>query len=136
MKTDQLAFMSGDWEQTLETSRFEEHWSRPNAGSMVGAGKEVSEGTTTFMEFMSIEEGAGAIRMWVVLGKPSEGKRPPVPFRLTRAEQNKAVFENAENTFPAKITYTLKSANELECLLEPVEGSLRPARLFEFKRMR
>lgn len=129
---DGLAWMAGDWSCPKWGGVFEERWSPPASGSMVGSGRLMVDGKTTFIEFMSIEPTEGGLTMFMVLGKPSKGVGKPVPFTLTKASPGEAVFECPTNDFPSKITYTKKEST-LVCVLEGVQND-KPAREeFQFK---
>src|SRR5687767_7672203 len=101
-----LAWMAGSWRCEIWGGTFEERWSEPAGGTMIGAGRHIAEGKTKFMEFLSIEaDKDGKLVMWILLGSPSKGPKNAVPFALASSKPGEAVFENTENDFPSKITY-------------------------------
>ncbi|HRI44614.1 MAG TPA: DUF6265 family protein [Fimbriimonadaceae bacterium] len=123
---DQLAWLAGDWSCPKWGGTFEERWSPPSAGTMMGTGRLIVDGKTTFMEFLSIESVDGVLTMFILLGKPSKSVAAPVAFKMTKANAGEAVFECPTNDFPSKITYS-KQAGALLCVIEGVEKE-KPAR--------
>lgn len=93
---------------------------------MMGTGRLILEGETTFVEFLSIESKDGVVTMYILLGKPSKGVSEPKAFEMTSRSERQAVFECPTNPFPSKITYT-KEEGMLLCVIEGVEKE-KPAR--------
>ena len=129
-----LMWMSGDWTCEIWGGTFEEHWSVPNAGSMVGAGKHVKDGKTTFMEFLSIEQGEGGPVMWILLGSPSKGEKKGMPFELISLKDGVATFENKANEFPSQIVYR-KTDDGMTCRIQGIQDGKASHDDFDFKRM-
>lgn len=109
-----LGFMSGDWTHTDPSGVWEERWSAPLAGCIVGSLRWVREGEPRMYEMLAIEEDEqGHVRMFVRHFhkglKPWEkeaGVDTPTPaWVLTHVENGRAVFENTAVGFPAKMTY-------------------------------
>lgn len=123
---DGLAWMAGDWTCPKWGGTFEERWSPPSAGTMMGTGRLIVDGKTAFMEFLSIESIDGVLTMHILLGKPSKSVSSPVAFKMTRSSAGEAVFECPTNEFPSKITYT-KKAGALLCVIEGIQNK-KPAR--------
>ncbi|MCC6685892.1 MAG: hypothetical protein IT205_02745, partial [Fimbriimonadaceae bacterium] len=74
--------MAGSWICEIHDGLFEEVWSPPTGGVMVGHGRLVVEGQARFMEFLSLEQKGDAVTMYIVLGGLSKGDKSPVAFRL------------------------------------------------------
>lgn len=136
LTVDSLSWMSGDWSCQIWGGTFEERWSPVNGGTMQGTGRLVKESNTTMMEFMSIElDKEGHVVMWIVPSKISKPEVKSTPFKLTKGSDVSSVWENPSNDFPSKITYTKKSKEKMECV---IEGKIeeKPVReVFAFNRM-
>jgi hypothetical protein len=130
-----LSWMSGDWSCPIWGGTFEESWSFANGGTMQGTGRLIKDGNTTMMEFMAIEpDKDGRLVMWIIPSKISKPDLRSTPFTLSKGSASVAVWENANNDFPSKITYTSKSKNSMECVIEGKMGD-KPAReVFNFTR--
>lgn len=102
---EKLAWMAGDWKADISGGQFHETWLTPEGGTMQGTGRLVKDGVCQFMEFMSIEDSGQGVVLYMVLGKPSKEVKKPVPFKLTKHEGRKAVFERADDDFPKRIVY-------------------------------
>jgi len=112
-----LKFMTGQWVAEYSGGTFEETWSKPSGGTMVGHGRLLQGGKTSFMEFLSIETSAdGAITMYIVLGALSKGEKKPALFQLTQIGLDSATFSREVDDFPQSIRYT-KVSTGLECVL-------------------
>jgi hypothetical protein len=128
-----LAWMSGAWECSIWGGTFQERWSEPAGGTMIGSGRLIAEGKTQFMEFMSVEPNKeGKLVMWMLLGSPSEGTKKGVPFTMTSSTKTEAVFENPKNDFPSKIMYK-RSGDMLKCRIEGMQGGKPSHEDFDFK---
>lgn len=97
--------MSGDpetgYELTDAQSGSEEVWTLPKGGVMLGVGRVVRPGRSTFFEYLRIEDRGGKL---VLIASPmGEGT---TGFPLVRLEERLAVFENPEHDMPQRITYS------------------------------
>lgn len=128
-----LAFMEGKWQCEKWGGTFHEIWLAPSAGTIQGVGKHVKDSKTGFMEFMSIENGADGVTMFILIGAPSQNQ-VKAAFKMTSCMGKKAVFEFPENDFPAKITYERVSDTSLKCTLEGTQNGKPMKDLFDFKR--
>lgn len=97
--------MAGSWICEIHGGLFEEVWSPPAGGVMVGHGRLVVEGQARFMEFLSLEQKGDAVTMYIVLGGLSKGDKSPVAFRLVHADSTSATFEREGEDFPTRIEY-------------------------------
>jgi hypothetical protein len=125
-----FAFLTGTWKAEIHGGTFEETWSKPEGGTMQGYGRQLNEGKTLFMEFLSIEPDGDGLAMYIILGAPSEGDKKPKKFRLTSLKENEATFEFPENDFPNKIVYKLLDKNSMDCTL----SRSRRVSVYKFKR--
>jgi hypothetical protein len=130
---DDLKWMSGTWECSIWGGTFEESWSKPRAGTMVGSGRHMEGTTTGFMEFMSIEPSNGVLTMWMLLGSPSAGDKKGVPFKLVSLTDGIATFENKKNDFPSQIIYS-KTKTGMKCRIQGTQNGKAAHEDFDFKR--
>lgn len=97
-----MAWLSGSWEGKVGAGLMDEQWGAPSGDSILGMARVVRGGKTTFVEFMQVKpEGAEIVLTVITPGEPE------VKFRLTRAADREAVFENPGRDFPSKIVYKL-----------------------------
>ena len=135
-KIDQLKWMAGDWTCEIWGGTFDESWSTPKGGAMQGMGRHISDGKTSFMEFMSIEqvEDKGLV-MFIHTGALSKGAKKPAEFTLMSVTEKEAIFERElEGNFPKKITYTVKGDDSIECVLTGEEDGEQQKAVFDFVR--
>lgn len=114
---EDLQWIAGDWAVRSEDRTIEEHWVAAS-NALLGMGRTVSGGRMVAFEYLRIEARADGI---FYVAQPSG--RPPTSFRLTKLEGRQATFENAENEFPKRVIYSLKSENELTAWVDAGEGS-------------
>jgi len=136
-KVEDLAWMTGNWTCEIWGGTFEESWSRPGGGSMQAHGRHIAGGKTGMMEFLSIESVDGKIAMFISVGALSTGAKTPVRFDLTKIEKGAATFERAKDgDFPKTISYTLKGADAMDCVLTGTQGGKEQRADFHFVRQK
>lgn len=96
---ESLAWLAGAW-STSGTPEIEEYWSRPKAGLMIGMGRTIVRGKTVETEFLRIEESSTGVDYVARPGGAGETR-----FKMVRASDNEAVFENPTHDFPKRIIY-------------------------------
>lgn len=85
---------------------------------MQAMGRHIADGKTGMMEFLSLELADGKVAMFIAVGSLSKAPKPPERFDLIKLDGKTAVFgRDKENDFPKTITYSLKSADAMECVL-------------------
>ena len=127
----ELAWISGDW-QTAAGGRaqIEEHWTQPAGGSLLGMSRTVAGGKTAEFEFLRIEQREDAI---YYVAQP-KGRCPQTDFKLTRATDQEAVFENPAHDFPKRIIYRKTAEDALTAGIDGGEGTKQMT--FAFRRMK
>lgn len=143
-----LGFMAGDWSHTDESGVWEERWSAPLSGCIVGSLRWVREGRPRMYEMLAIEEDEqGHVRMFVrhfhkglrPWEKESGADARTPTWVLTHVEKGRAVFEDPSIGFPAKMTYeAMGGADAPESLRVTLEGQENGAVrhvVFEFGRI-
>jgi hypothetical protein len=94
---EDLSFMAGCW----TGPNMEEHWMKPEGGTMLGMSRTLKGGKTVFTEFHLIAEDNGTPVLNVQLRLATK----TTPFRLTESGGKQAVFSNPEHDFPQRIIY-------------------------------
>lgn len=125
---ESLSWMSGVWIHEDGESRAEEYWTPPLGGMMLGAGRELKHGRTSFFEHLRIEEqGDDLVYVAMPMGKAG------VPFRLVSQTESSAAFENPEHDFPRRILYRAEGE---DVLVARIEGEGGPPEEWRFRRAR
>lgn len=132
---DDLAWIAGTWVCEIWGGTFEEFWTPPRGGSMMGVGRHLENGRTAFMEFLTIEQSTSGLTMWIIVGSPSKGERKGIPFVLAGTSERSAVFENKEHEFPSRISYSWISEGKMDCVLDGVKSGECCHEEFHFSRL-
>lgn len=96
-----LTWLAGSWNgETRNGDKFEEHWTLPSGGAMIGMSRTIRDGKMRTFEFLRIEERPeGVFYVAHVNGKPGED------FKLSTASSTEAIFEDPTRDFPKRIAY-------------------------------
>lgn len=115
-----FAFMAGTWHADVWGGQYEESWLQPSATTMPGVAKHRVGNETKFIEFRAIEPRENSYVLWKETGSPSKGERKIIQYKLVSVDIKdlKAVFENAHNVYPNKITYQREGDDTLKVKLE------------------
>lgn len=95
-------WMAGAWiMKTSDTGWYEEYWTAPRGGLMLGAAREGDGQTLKFWEQMQIrKQEDGSLSFFAQpLGKP------PSEFPMVAAEENSITFANPDHDYPQRIRY-------------------------------
>jgi hypothetical protein len=111
---EDLAWLAGSWGFEDGARRYEEHWTGPDGGTMLGMSRTVAGGRTVAHEFLRIDERDGRL---VYTASPS-GQRT-ASFTSTEVSGDRVVFENPEHDFPTRVIYTRRPDGSV---LARVEG--------------
>jgi len=117
---EQLSWLAGCWELTRGTRHVTEQWMRPEAGTILGMSRTVSDGKTVEYEFLMIREGTSGLEF---VAKPSG--QPEAVFAATHVAASEVVFENPRHDFPTRITYRTSADGGLAA---SVEGDVKGQR--------
>jgi hypothetical protein len=91
-----------------------EMWSKPDGGTMIGAGRTVKAGKTVGFEFLRITEDNGAMHY---ISRPSEN-REETAFKLVKWNDRELIFENLGHDFPQRIIYRGTAKDRLAARIE------------------
>ena len=108
-----LAWLTGCWENTSGQRQRDETWSKPVGGTMLGMGRTVVDGKTTEYEFMRIHQAADGLYF---TAQPSG--QPPASFKLISLRANVATFENLKHDFPQRVIYGRTADGSLRARIE------------------
>lgn len=96
-----LGWLAGAWHaKRADGSHVEEVWSTPNGESLIGSGRNVSGGKTTFFELLRIEARSDGV---FYVAQPMGGEK--TEFRRVPGPDDALVFENPEHDFPRRVSY-------------------------------
>lgn len=126
---DDLAWLSGCWENNRSGRISEERWTKPKGGMMLGTGQTLKDGKTSEFEFMRIHEDKGEI---FFTAKPSG--QPEASFKLISYAGGKAVFENPQHDFPQRVIYGKQPDGSLLARIEGEMNGQKRGIDFPFKR--
>lgn len=97
-------WMLGSWSNPSEEGDFSEFWTMENDSIYQGKSFVVVQNDTIFAERAILSQKGEDVFYSVLILTDSTDTE--TPFKLTSSSENTLVFENAENPFPKKITYT------------------------------
>ncbi|MGH7178102.1 MAG: DUF6265 family protein [Tepidisphaeraceae bacterium] len=103
---DKVAFIAGSWVSEKDGTTTEEHWTVPQAGTMLAVARTMKDGKTVFFEYLRIEASADGV---AYIAQPRG--RAPTSFKLNESTDTRAVFENPEHDFPRRIIYSREGEN-------------------------
>lgn len=111
---DELAWLAGHWIDQQPHRTSEEFWLPPAGNSMLGLNRTVVNGHLTFYEFLRLERLPDGIYYFA----SPLGQQPPTAFRLTRATDQRAEFENPTHDYPQRIIYWREPDHRLCACIE------------------
>ena len=112
-----LGWMSGHWTTAPGEAWTEEYWLAPRAGLMLGLSRAGRGQALGEWEYLRLEADAEGVPVYWA----SPRGRPPVAFRLVRAEASSAVFENPAHDFPQRIVYR-RSGETMTATISAIDG--------------
>src|SRR5262245_25153445 len=116
-KLADFAWMTGSWQGKAFGGDYDEHWSPATGTIMLGVARTVRDGKTSHYEALRLEQTADGIVLTAFL--PKDGKfNDGTPFKLTKAGEREAVFENPEHDFPTRIIYRRPDGESLFARIE------------------
>jgi hypothetical protein len=117
---EDVAFLAGCWEGSpADGTVIRETYTTPRANLMLGNSQTVIGGKTRFFEFIQLMQTQDG-----VVYRPLPNGKSAAAFTLVKALGTEAVFENATNDFPQRITYVYDAATGvLTARIETLDGS-------------
>lgn len=121
---NELGWLAGDWQTPAGgRTQIEEHWTLPQAGTMIGMGRTIAGGRTVEFEYLRLEERGGDI-FYVAHPK---ARCPGTDFKLTSINAHSAVFENPQHDFPKRIIYRKNPDGGITASIDGGEGTKGPS---------
>jgi hypothetical protein len=121
-------WMTGCWSGQSGPMTFEEQWSKPAGGSMMGLARTMKGGKVVFSEFMRIDSRNNTLVYTPRIGS----KQAPVEFTLKSQSDTQVIFENATHDFPQRILYT-RNVDGLHARIEGTDKGKHRAEDFPMK---
>ncbi len=110
---DSLAWMAGTWQGTDRGVDYEETWTQPKGGSLLGMHRDIKDGRTVGFEFFRIETTKDGL---AYLASPQG--RPATAFWLKELGARRVVFENLQHDFPQRVLYWMADDGALHARIE------------------
>jgi len=132
------SWLVGQWRSgAKEKVQFEEHWTEPAAGAMMGMFRLSRDGKPGVYEFLLLEEETDGtyLRLRHYRTHMEDIDKAPIRLKLTQADDKQLVFENPDNDKPKRILYVRESADKMAATVEttrdgkPSKFSLRMERV-------
>lgn len=96
-----LGWLAGAWQtKRADGTRVEEVWRVPDGASLIGSGRSVRDGKTTFFELLRIEARPDGV---FYVAQPMGGVA--TEFRRVPGPDDALVFENPDHDFPKRVSY-------------------------------
>ncbi len=110
-----VAWMAGDWHGASGPITYEECWTKPAGGAMIGMFRLLNSGEFALSETLSMEAEDGKVVMRIIhFGRQLQARETePLVAVATEITATKAVFASPEGeASPLKITYELSDDGE------------------------
>jgi len=120
-KLSDAAWLAGIWKSASgERMSFEEHWTAPAAGNMMGMFRLLAGEKVVVYEYLLIEQESDGTYMRLRHYQPKmvDVDKAPIRCRLAEATSQKLVFENPDSDKPKRITYSLDDGKQLSVAVE------------------
>jgi len=99
-RLDQMSWLEGCWDGDSDTRQFEECWSEPAGGLMIGYGRSIGASGQAGFEYLRLIERSGEV---FYLAQPGGGEA--TEFRAARIGPGFARFINPDHDDPRVIEY-------------------------------
>ena len=104
-----FAWLEGEWHGEHGSRAWEEHWSRPEGGAIVGMFRMTNKGKPVVYEILLIEAGEGepVYRLRHFGSEMKAWEEEPLTFDLVEADEGHVLFKNRDAAHgPTYIRYT------------------------------
>ena len=121
-----------------ERMTFEEHWTAPAAGGMMGMFRLMSGDKVAVYEYLLLEASDEGVTMRMRHYRPGLVDADPAPIRLKLAEasKEKLVFENLDNDKLKRVTYAVNADGQLTVSVETIREDKPTTFTLRFQRDR
>ncbi|HMJ48556.1 MAG TPA: DUF6265 family protein [Ferruginibacter sp.] len=119
-----LYALEGTWKMTTKRGALCEEWKKVSNTHLQNKGFLVKGTDTIVTERVALTNTKDGV--FYTSTVEDQNNRQPIAFRMTRAEGNTFVFENAEHDFPRRMVYNLVSADSLHAYIDDgINGNKR-----------
>jgi len=122
MNINELNWLVGHWQGSIEGDNIEEVWSCIHAKSMMGMFRWIKDEVPSLLEFMTIEQEKNEISLKLKHFDQNfhanENKEEYVLFKLERLEPNFVLFIHNESDNHMRLSYTRQDDHSLITELE------------------
>ena len=127
---DDFAWLKGCWASEGKDRQTTEHWLKPAGQTMLGLSRTIAGDKTIEFEFMQIRQEDGGDIFFIA--QPSGQKE--TRFKLIKASNREAVFENPTHDFPQRVIYRSERDGILLGRIEGTDKGKEKAVDFPMKR--
>ncbi|MEO6719201.1 MAG: DUF6265 family protein [Ferruginibacter sp.] len=126
--------LEGVWLMKTKNGFIGEEWKKVDANYLQNRGFMIRGTDTTTTESVALRNKEDGI--YYTSTVEDQNDKQPVAFKLTSADNNIFVFENAEHDFPKRITYHLVTKDSLSAWIDG--GAVQPGKRssFGYKRIK
>jgi hypothetical protein len=135
---DSVAWLSGEWQgRQGDRPAFEEHWSKPAAGAMMGMFRMYSGEQVMVYEFLLLEQSAEGVSLRLRHYRPqmTDVEAEPIHMKLVASNDSQIVFENATDALPKRITYK-RAGEQMTAVVETMRNEQPTTFSLEFQLVR
>ena len=118
-QVEDLKWLAGTWRSESSAGTYENIFSDPSGGLILGLTKMVDPQThaVSFYEYDQIKTTEAGLVL-----SPMPFGQPGVSFTAVEISNQHVIFENAQHEFPRRITYEINSAGQLVSTVEGTQG--------------
>jgi len=120
---DDLAWLAGSWEGEGLGGRYEEIWSAPAGGNMIGMFRLVRDGKVALSEFIMIEQREDGIHFMLKHYAPGWQEwetDAPLTFKLSSAANGTFVFDASGEQSARRVSYVRDEKGGWKAIIERV----------------
>lgn len=122
----------GGWESVDEKSHQIEEWQKLGDAGLEGKGYVLTEGDTTFIEFLKIDLQDSVPVYYAQVRHQNHNHS--VPFYRTKESKEEIEFSNPTHDFPKKIVYRLINEDQMQVYIEGPRNNSTARITFDFVR--
>ena len=128
-RVEQVAWLTGCWEDSTAQRTVEEQWMAPRGHTMLSAGRTTRGDTVVAYEMVLIREQGGQLAY-----EAHPSGQPSAVFLSRTVSENEVVFENLQHDFPQRVGYR-RDGDSLRAWIEgPRNGQTRRVE-FRYRRV-
>lgn len=128
---ERVGWLSGCWQVQFGEPGTIEQWLAPAGGTMLGVSRTIKQGKTVEFEFMQLRQLPDGVLAFIA----QPGGRAPTVFRSSHVGTSEVVFENLQNDFPQRVSYSRPDESRLLASIEGVSEGANHRIDFSFVRV-